>query len=80
MPAANNLQDRNPADKQGPTGTRLSTCTHCTMSSPAMCIPHLQRERNCDHLFSDLPAAAHKTSPKEEKKQMRLSILSDFPS
>lgn len=79
MPAANNLQDGNLADKQGPTGKRLSTCSHRTMSNPATCVPCLQRKRHCDHLISDLPAAApEKLVQKKKKKQMRTSILSNF--
>lgn len=80
MPAANNLQDGNLADKQGPTGKRLPTCIHRTMSNPAMCIPHLQRKRNCDHHFSDLPAAASENLSKRRKTQMQPSTLSNFPS
>lgn len=68
MPAANNLQDENLADKQGPTGMRLPTCIHHTVSSPAMHLPHLQRKRNCDHLFSDSPAAAPENLSKRRKK------------
>lgn len=79
MPAANNLQDGNLADKQGPTGKRLSTCSHRTMSNPATCVPRLQRKRHCDHLISDLPAAApEKLVQKKKKKQMKTSILSNF--
>lgn len=80
MPAANNLQDGTLIDKQGPTGKSLSTCILHTTSNSTMCIPHLLRERHCDYLISDLPAAATQNlSKRGKKKQIWLSILSTFP-
>lgn len=79
MPAANNLPDRNLADKQHPTGKRLSTCNHPTTSNSATCIPHLQRKIAIT-LFQICLLLPQKSCPKEEKEHMWPSILSNFPS
>lgn len=80
MPAANNLQDGNLADKQGPTGKKLSTCIHRTTSNPAKCAFLTSKEKRiATTLFQICLLLPQKTCPKEEKNRCN-SILSNFPS
>lgn len=78
VPAANNLQEGNLADKKGLTGKKLPTCIHCTGSNPATGIPHLPGKGIVTISVQIRLLLPQKTRPKEKQNKHSPAFYQTF--